>query len=134
MDADSLSCALADPRAAAPAWVSVGALWACGHSLTHTRARCIGALFSSMFAKLWGEKEMRILILGLDGAGKTTILYRLQVWWVCGYVLCCFSWFSVQVGEVVTTIPSMFRAMWERAVSCEITVLTLQPLGSTWSP
>ena len=31
---------------------------------------------------------MRILILGLDGAGKTTILYRLQV------------------GEVVTTIPS----------------------------
>lgn len=30
---------------------------------------------------------MRILILGLDGAGKTTILYRLQV------------------GEVVTTIP-----------------------------
>lgn len=33
---------------------------------------------------------MRILILGLDGAGKTTILYRLQV------------------GEVVTTIPSTF--------------------------
>lgn len=33
---------------------------------------------------------MRILILGLDGAGKTTILYRLQV------------------GEVVTTIPSMY--------------------------
>ncbi|KAJ8299625.1 hypothetical protein KUTeg_023685 [Tegillarca granosa] len=31
--------------------------------------------------------ERRILILGLDGAGKTTILYRLQV------------------GEVVTTIP-----------------------------
>ena len=41
-----------------------------------------------MFNKLWSEKEMRILILGLDGAGKTTILYRLQV------------------GEVVTTIPS----------------------------
>jgi ADP-ribosylation factor-like protein 1 len=33
---------------------------------------------------------MRILILGLDGAGKTTILYRLQV------------------GEVVTTIPSKY--------------------------
>ena len=32
---------------------------------------------------------MRILILGLDGAGKTTILYRLQV------------------GEVVTTIPTI---------------------------
>ncbi|KAF9200091.1 Arf GTPase arl1, partial [Haplosporangium sp. Z 27] len=38
---------------------------------------------------LWGDKEVRILILGLDGAGKTTILYRLQV------------------GEVVTTIPTI---------------------------
>lgn len=36
---------------------------------------------------------MRILILGLDGAGKTTILYRLQV------------------GEVVTTIPSKSGAL-----------------------
>jgi len=36
----------------------------------------------------WGKTERRILILGLDGAGKTTILYKLQV------------------GEVVTTIPS----------------------------
>lgn len=36
-----------------------------------------------------GQKELRILILGLDGAGKTTILYRLQV------------------GEVVTTIPTI---------------------------
>jgi ADP-ribosylation factor-like protein 1 len=32
-----------------------------------------------MFARLWGSKEVRILILGLDGAGKTTILYRLQI-------------------------------------------------------
>lgn len=36
-----------------------------------------------------GAREMRILILGLDGAGKTTILYKLQV------------------GEVVTTIPTI---------------------------
>ena len=42
----------------------------------------------SYFKSLFGSREMRILILGLDGAGKTTILYRLQV------------------GEVVTTIPS----------------------------
>ena len=50
-----------------------------------------GGFFSSLLSKLWSEKEMRILILGLDGAGKTTILYRLQV------------------GEVVTTIPSELR-------------------------
>lgn len=41
-----------------------------------------------MFYGLFGSRERRILILGLDGAGKTTILYKLQV------------------GEVVTTIPS----------------------------
>ncbi len=28
---------------------------------------------------VWGRREYRILIVGLDGAGKTTILYRLQV-------------------------------------------------------
>ncbi|VDO08202.1 unnamed protein product, partial [Brugia timori] len=43
----------------------------------------------SYFRSLFGQKELRILILGLDGAGKTTILYRLQV------------------GEVVTTIPTI---------------------------
>ncbi len=41
------------------------------------------------FSGLFGSKERRILILGLDGAGKTTILYRLQV------------------SEVVTTIPTI---------------------------
>ncbi|XP_022654309.1 ADP-ribosylation factor-like protein 1 isoform X1 [Varroa destructor] len=43
----------------------------------------------SYFRSLLGSRELRILILGLDGAGKTTILYRLQV------------------GEVVTTIPTI---------------------------
>jgi hypothetical protein len=27
----------------------------------------MGQLFSSLFSKLWGSKEVRILILGLDG-------------------------------------------------------------------
>ncbi|XP_064399723.1 ADP-ribosylation factor-like protein 1 [Halichondria panicea] len=49
----------------------------------------MGGLFTRLFSGLWGAKELRILILGLDGAGKTTILYRLQV------------------GEVVTTIPTI---------------------------
>ena len=44
---------------------------------------------SSLLSRLWGAKEVRVLILGLDGAGKTTILYRLQI------------------GEVVTTIPTI---------------------------
>ncbi|KHJ88298.1 ADP-ribosylation factor family protein [Oesophagostomum dentatum] len=50
--------------------------------------RTMGGVLS-YFRNLFGQREMRILILGLDGAGKTTILYRLQV------------------GEVVTTIPTI---------------------------
>jgi hypothetical protein len=49
----------------------------------------MGLMFSKLLSMLWGSKEVRILILGLDGAGKTTILYRLQI------------------GEVVTTIPTI---------------------------
>merc|ERR1712224_56010 len=48
-----------------------------------------GVFFSSIFGSLFGNKEVRILILGLDNAGKTTILYRLQV------------------DEVVQTIPTI---------------------------
>jgi ADP-ribosylation factor-like protein 1 len=32
----------------------------------------------SYFYSLIGQREMRILILGLDGSGKTTILHRLH--------------------------------------------------------
>eukprot|EP01036_Dinobryon_divergens_P027539 gene27539-36333_t len=38
----------------------------------------MGIFFSRVFQALFGSKEVRILILGLDNAGKTTILYRLQ--------------------------------------------------------
>ena len=45
--------------------------------------------FSKVFDRLFGKKEMRILMVGLDAAGKTTILYKLKL------------------GEVVTTIPTI---------------------------
>lgn len=52
----------------------------------------MGVTFSSIFSTLafWNKnEEVRILMLGLDSAGKTTILYRLQI------------------GEVVSTIPTI---------------------------
>ncbi|KHG02538.1 ADP-ribosylation factor 1 [Gossypium arboreum] len=49
----------------------------------------MGILFTKLFSSLLGNKEARILVLGLDNAGKTTILYRLQM------------------GEVVSTIPTI---------------------------
>ncbi|BCR88045.1 ADP-ribosylation factor family protein [Aspergillus chevalieri] len=49
----------------------------------------MGASLSRIWNLLWSKKEIRILILGLDNAGKTTLLYRLKI------------------GEVVTTIPTI---------------------------
>merc|ERR1712162_1906 len=48
-----------------------------------------GLAFSKAFGKLVGKKDCRILMVGLDAAGKTTILYKLKL------------------GEVVTTIPTI---------------------------
>ena len=43
------------------------------------RVVIMGLTFSKLFDKLWGKKEMRILMVGLDAAGKTTILYKLKL-------------------------------------------------------
>lgn len=59
-----------------------------GTSFSDNKFSILGGLLS-YFRGLFGARELRILILGLDGAGKTTILYRMQV------------------GEVVTTIPTI---------------------------
>ena len=49
----------------------------------------MGLFFSKAWQKLFGKRDVRILLLGLDAAGKTTILYQLKL------------------GEVVTTIPTI---------------------------
>ncbi|KAL0100073.1 hypothetical protein PUN28_019498 [Cardiocondyla obscurior] len=49
----------------------------------------MGLTISTLLTRLFGKKQMRILMVGLDAAGKTTILYKLKL------------------GEIVTTIPTI---------------------------
>ncbi|KAF9208478.1 hypothetical protein BGZ49_008663 [Haplosporangium sp. Z 27] len=39
----------------------------------------MGLSISKLLSGLFGKKEMRILMVGLDAAGKTTILYKLKL-------------------------------------------------------
>ncbi len=48
-----------------------------------------GALFKALKGFLNSKKDVRILMVGLDAAGKTTVLYKLKL------------------GEIVTTIPTI---------------------------
>eukprot|EP01084_Bolivina_argentea_P006329 11988_1 len=49
----------------------------------------MSSFFTKAFDQLMGKKEARVLFMGLDAAGKTTILYKLKL------------------GKVVTTIPTI---------------------------
>lgn len=70
----------------------------------------MGLSISRLFSRLFGKREMRILMVGLDAAGKTTILYKLKL------------------GEVVTTIPTIGeKVIWApcsaRRVACRVFVM-----------
>lgn len=56
----------------------------------------ISKLFDSLFSSL-NKKETRILMLGLDGSGKLTILYKLKL----GEVVSSVStiWFNTETVE-----------------------------------
>ncbi len=49
----------------------------------------MGNFLSSAFRRLFGNQEVRILMVGLDNAGKTTILYQLRL------------------HEVISTVPTI---------------------------
>lgn len=47
----------------------------------------MGLSFTKLFSRLFAKREMRILMVGLDAAGKTTILYKLKLGEI---VICSF--------------------------------------------
>ena len=49
----------------------------------------MGLAFSGLWQRMFCKGDRRILMVGLDAAGKTTILYKLKL------------------GEIVTTIPTI---------------------------
>ena len=49
----------------------------------------MGIPLSTLFDSWFSKKEMRILMVGLDAAGKTTILYKLKL------------------GEIVSSVPTI---------------------------
>lgn len=70
------------------AWLGAAAAEVSGQYRFHLSTN-MGNIFANLFKGLFGKKEMRILMVGLDAAGKTTILYKLKL------------------GEIVTTIPTI---------------------------
>ena len=49
----------------------------------------MGSIFTNMFNKMFKNKDARVLMLGLDSAGKTTILYKMKL------------------GETVNSVPTI---------------------------
>lgn len=49
----------------------------------------MGVIITTLLNSFLGKRDVRILMVGLDGAGKTTILYKLKV------------------GEVISSIPTI---------------------------
>lgn len=49
----------------------------------------MGNIFKHLFAKKVPKQQCKVVMLGLDGAGKTTVLY------------------SLKLGEVISTIPTI---------------------------
>ncbi|KAL8275758.1 hypothetical protein Esti_000321 [Eimeria stiedai] len=81
-------------RPAAPLRPSALALSECSLYVLRDNNQAVAEIFPRQWpffrsSRLFGKREMRILMVGLDAAGKTTILYKLKL------------------GEVVTTIPTI---------------------------
>jgi translation elongation factor EF-1alpha len=56
----------------------------------------MGGFFTKLFGKLSGKKELKIIIIGLDNSGKTTILSN-----------SLYNVDKLHLNEIKETVPSM---------------------------
>ena len=78
--------------------------------MTHVNISGMGLTFSSIFNQLFGKKDMRILMVGLDAAGKT-LTSMAHISWVSIIILKLQGkttiLYKLKLGEIVTTIPTI---------------------------
>ena len=70
----------------------------------------MGLTVSNLMSRLFAKKQMRILMVGLDAAGKTTILYKLKL------------------GEIVTTIPTIGKIQFNNSYKKLLFRVSQKPL------
>lgn len=61
----------------------------------------MGAQLSKMLGRLFGNKEMRILMLGLDAAGKTSTIIKTRRLTKIAIL------YKLKLNQSVTTIPTV---------------------------
>lgn len=88
--------------------MSRGALWLDVYSHIYICGHLLSAVTG-----LFGKQDMRILMVGLDAAGKTTILYKLKL------------------GEIVTTIPTIGELLWDVQRRASVGSLSLRNCSAT---
>ena len=70
------------------------------------------------FAKLFGKKDMRILMLGLDAAGKTSILLQHAVYSVPLCLRVCSDCVATKVAQFVSSKPHLVTYSRTTCVCC----------------
>ena len=89
-------------------WILFQSILLCIRFLSSLQKRIkMGILFSQIMNKLFGNIQSRISMVGLDAAGKTTILYKLRL----GENVCTIPTIGFNVEEIV--FQNLTMTVWD---------------------